>query len=68
IEFNDGLQLIPHNWILSKQLRSYFPDLKNLSSKIYDKMVFNTEPYNPMILSERSKNLNKLFNFQKQRI
>uniref|UniRef100_A0A2S2PCL4 DUF4806 domain-containing protein n=1 Tax=Schizaphis graminum TaxID=13262 RepID=A0A2S2PCL4_SCHGA len=48
IEFNDGLQLIPHNWILPKQLRSYFPDLKNISSKKYDKMVFNTEPYNPV--------------------
>jgi len=47
IEFNDGLQLIPHNWILLKKSRSYFPDLNNISLKKYDKMVLNTEPYNP---------------------
>jgi len=42
IEFFDGLQLIPRNWISIDKSLAYFPDMTTINSKQFDKLVLNT--------------------------
>lgn len=43
VEFHDGLQLIPRNWITVDKCIAYFPDMTKITSKQFDKLVLNTE-------------------------
>jgi len=43
VEFIDGVQLVPCNWISSNQKGTFYPE--NINSKQYDKLVLNTVPY-----------------------
>ncbi|XP_050059401.1 uncharacterized protein LOC126550899 isoform X2 [Aphis gossypii] len=43
VEFHDGLQLIPRNWIAVDKSIAYFPDITKINSKQFDKLVLNTE-------------------------
>ncbi|KAL5244019.1 hypothetical protein ACI65C_011429 [Semiaphis heraclei] len=43
VEFIDGVQLVPRNWISSNQKETFYPE--DINSKQYDKMVLNTVPH-----------------------
>lgn len=40
--FDDNLQLVPQKWLTENLKRVYFPNLKNVNSKMYDEMVLNS--------------------------
>jgi len=40
--FDDGLQLVNQKWLTENLKHVYFPNLKNVNSKMYDKMVLNS--------------------------
>jgi len=43
VEFYDGLQLIPRNWISVDKSQAYFPDMTKMNYKQFDKLGLNTE-------------------------
>jgi len=47
VEFIDGLQLIPRNWISIDKSQAYFPDMTKISFKQFEKLVLNTEKLQP---------------------
>lgn len=42
VEFSDGIQLIPYNWLNTTKTKAYWPSFTNI--KKYDKAVQSLEP------------------------
>lgn len=42
IEFEDGMQLIPYNWLNTSKSKAYWPNFTNMLK--YEKAVRNMEP------------------------
>ncbi|XP_022171523.1 uncharacterized protein LOC111034556 [Myzus persicae] len=58
VEFDDGLQIIPSNWLINDK-SSFFPNYKNL--KLYDRAVVSMEIPNTPTTTWDVYNIKKIF-------